>query len=105
MPLSIAHPSNGQTPKTVSADPAKQQRRVVRRLLRDLVALTGPVINDLATTPRSAPRRTQQTRVLFRRADRLSDADVDRLIREVGAGRLMAALDRWTQPRFTIATE
>jgi hypothetical protein len=98
MPLSIAHPSNGQTPKTVSADPAKQQRRVVRRLLRDLVAL-------LAATPRSAPRRTQQTRVLFRRADRLSDADVDRLIREVGAGRLMAALDRWTQPRFTIATE
>jgi hypothetical protein len=87
------------------ADPAKQQRRVVRRLLRDLVALAGPVVNDdLAGRSRKAPQRRPQ-RVLFRRADSLTDADLDRLIREIGAGRLMAALDRWTQPRFTVAAE
>jgi hypothetical protein len=102
MPLSIAHPTNGPTTKTVSADPAKQQRRVVRRLMRDLVALTGPVLNnDLAGRSRKPPRRSD--RVLFRK--NLTDADLDRLVREIGAARLMEAVDRWTAPQFAIAAE
>ena len=104
MPLSIAHPSNGQSPTPVNDDPAKLQRRVVRRLLRDLVALAGPVVtNDLAGRSRKPQRRPQ--RVLFRSANSLTDADLDQLVREIGAQRVLDAVDRWSQPRFTYAAE
>lgn len=104
MALSIAHPTNGQSPKTVSADPARQQRRVVRRLLRDLVALAGPVVSDDLAGRSRKPRRRPE-RVLFRSAESLTNADLERLIREIGANRLMAALDRWTRPHFAVAAE
>jgi hypothetical protein len=82
-----------------------KQRRALRKLLRDLVAFTGTAINDLAATPRKAPQSKRQ-RLLYRRADTLSDTDLDTLVTEIGAARLMATLDRWTQPSmFSVAAE
>jgi hypothetical protein len=44
--------------------------------------------------------------LLYRHADKLTDADLDRLVVEIGPARLMAALDRWTQPSlFSVAAE
>jgi hypothetical protein len=51
--------------------------------------------------PKQQPRR-----LLYRRADTLTDADRDRLVVEVGAAPLMAALDRLTQPNmFSVAAK
>jgi hypothetical protein len=87
----------GKTVKTV----AGQQRRVLRKLLRDLVAFTGTAINELAATPRKAPQPKRQ-RLLYRRADSLTDADLDALVSEIGIGRWWAAAERATQPQLPL---
>ena len=96
--------TNGQAPagKAVNG----QQKRALRKLLRDLVAFTGTAINDLAATPRKAPQPKRQ-RLLYRHADSLTDADLDRLVAELGVERVMRALDRLTQPSlpFAVVTE
>jgi hypothetical protein len=84
-------------PVATEAEPAKQ-RRMLRRLLRDLVAFTGASINELATPRRAA--QPERNRLLYRRADTLTDSDLDRLVAEIGATRLMAALDRLTKPEL-----
>jgi hypothetical protein len=87
--------TNGQAPagKTVTG----QQRRALRKLIRDLVA----AINDLAATPRKAPQRKRQ-RLLYRRADSLTDADLDRLVAEIGIEHVLRVLDRLTQPQLPL---
>jgi hypothetical protein len=82
-----------------------QQRRSLRKLIRGVLTVTGIAPNDLTATPRKAPQRNRD-RLLYRRADRLTDKDLDALVREIGAARLMSALDRWTQPSmFSVAAE
>ena len=96
------------SPQSLSASPARsitvngQQKRALRKLLRDLVAFTGTAINDLAATPRKAPQPKRQ-RLLYRHADSLTDADLDRLVAELGVERVMRALDRLTQPSLPFA--
>jgi hypothetical protein len=88
----------GQAPagKTVTG----QQRRALRKLLRDLVVFTGTAINDLAAVPRKAPQSKRQ-RLLYRRAV-LTDADLDVLVADIGIERWWAAAERATQPRFPL---
>ena len=104
-PSSSAPPTGGQDPagKTVNG----QQKRALNKLLRDLVAFTGTAITDLAAKPKVGKPKQQPTRLLYRRADTLTEADHDRLVVEVGAAPLMAALDRATQPPlpFMVAAE
>jgi hypothetical protein len=74
---------------------------LVRKLVRDLVAFAGTEISERKTRKaRSKPRR-----VLFRRANTLTEADLDTLIREIGVERMMTAFDRFTQPELSLAAE
>ena len=76
-----------------------QQRRALAKLLRDLVAFTGTAINDLSVVPRKASRPNQR-RLLYRRPDKLTDTDLDRLVVEIGIDRWCAAADRVTSPEL-----
>jgi hypothetical protein len=72
-----------------------------RRALRDLVTFTGVAINDLAVAPRKAPQPKRQ-RLLYRRADTLTDADLDALVAEIGIERWWSAAERITSPRLPL---
>jgi hypothetical protein len=107
-PFSKVPTSNGQAPaikaiKTVTgqADSVKQ-RRALRKLLRDLVCFAGVAAADLAATPRNKTSRRNRERLLYRNANSLTDTDIDRLVGEIGAARLMAALDRHTSPELPL---
>src|SRR4051812_43417971 len=90
------------TTTSQSSPPTSQQKRALTRLLRDLVAFGGVAVAEIAAKPRKAPRPTQRPpRLLYRKT--LTDDDLDRLCAELGADRLMAALDRWTL--FSVAAE
>jgi len=92
----------GNTAKTVTGQAESvKQRRALRKLLRDLVAFTGTAINDLAATPRKAPQPKRQ-RLLYRRADTLTDADLAVLVAEVGVDRIWRAVDKITQPKLPL---
>ena len=98
----VYSPSNlSATVTPVNGQAEKQRRRALRKLLRDLVAFTGTAINDLAATPRKTPQRNRE-RLLYRNANSLTDTDIDRLVREIGAARLMVALDRHTSPELPL---
>lgn|SRR5262245_65854087 len=86
-------------PVNAAVDPVKQSR-VLKRLLRDLITFTGVASADLANKPRK-PQQLKRRRVLYRRGD-ISDADLLLLINEIGAERLLAALDRATQPQLPL---
>lgn len=78
-----------------------QQKRALRRLLRDFVIVTGAAANDLAAaTPRKAPQSKRQ-RLLYRRAV-LTDADLDVLVADIGIERWWAAAERATQPQLPL---
>jgi hypothetical protein len=92
----------GNNVKTVTGQSESvKQRRALRKLLRDLVAFTGTAINDLAATPRKASQPKRQ-RLLYRRADSLTDADLDALVGEIGIDRWWAAAERVTQPQLPL---
>jgi hypothetical protein len=100
MPLSKVPTTNGQAHvKAVSgqADSVKQTR-ALRKLLRDLITFAGATANDLAATLRKAPQRKRQ-RLLYRRADTLSDDAVERIVSEIGVDRFWRAVDMLTQPQ------
>ena len=100
-PLSKVPTTNGQaagkTVKTVTG----QQRRALRKLIRDLVAFTGTAINDFAAMPRKAPQRKRQ-RLLYRRADTLSDDEVKSIVVELGPERVLRVVDKLTQPQLPL---
>jgi hypothetical protein len=75
-----------------------QQWRALRILLRGLVAF----INDLAPSPRKAPQRKRQ-RLLYRRADTLSDDEVRSIVLELGAERVLHVVDKLTSPQLVAA--
>ena len=75
------------------------QRRVLLRLLRDLVAFTGTAITEVAATPRKASRRTQH-RLLYRRAGTFTNDEVRRVVLELGPARVLRAIDELTQPQL-----
>jgi hypothetical protein len=85
-----------KTVVTGQGDPAKQ-RRALRKLIRDLVAFTGCSVAAFAATPRRAPQSKRQ-RVLYRRADTLTDDEVRRIVVELGPNRVLRVVDRLTQP-------
>ena len=85
---------------TVSADSVRQ-KRALRKLLRDLVAFTGTAINDLEAAPRKTPQRKRQ-RLLYRRADTLSDDEVKSLVIELGPERVLRVVDRVTAPELPL---
>ena len=91
--------TNGQSSagKTVTG----QQRRALRKLIRDLVAFTGTAINDFAAMPRKAPQRKRQ-RLLYRRADTLSDDEVKSIVVEVGPERVLRVVDKLTSPQLPL---
>jgi hypothetical protein len=94
---STARPSNGQLTKIVTGqDPAKQ-RRALRKLIRDLVAFTGCAVDAFAAAPRKAPQRKRQ-RLLYRKANTLTDDEVKRIVVELGPDRVLRVVDRLTQP-------
>jgi hypothetical protein len=92
----------------VQLDPVKQQHRVLKRLLRrllhDLIVVTGTSVADLASKPRRQPRQTKR-RVLYRRGDSYTDADLFQVMDEIGAERILSALDAYTQPQQLVAAE
>src|SRR5262249_55492659 len=78
-----------------------QQSRAVRKLIRDLIAFTGTAISELAASPRKAPQH-KRPRLLYRRADTLSDDEVKSIVVELGPDRVLSALDRATQPQLPL---
>jgi hypothetical protein len=92
--------SSKPAPGQASPDPVKQSR-VLKRLFRDLVAFTGCAAAELASKPRKV-RQPKRRRVLYGRGD-LSDADLLQLINEIGAERILKALDALTQPQLFAA--
>src|SRR5262245_52045999 len=89
--------TNGQAPAGKTA--TGQQRRALRKLLRDLVAFTGTAIHDLAAAPRKAPR---QKRLLCCRADTLSDDEVKSIISKLGPERVLRVVDKLTSPEMPL---
>jgi hypothetical protein len=95
----------------VAATPLKnndngKQKRALRKLLRDLVAFTGTAISELEAAPRSkAPPRVVHQRLFYRRAETLTDGEIDRIVETTGVPRVWRALDRLTQPQFPLAAE
>jgi hypothetical protein len=96
--VSMRTATNGQEP---AGGKTEQQRRALRRLLRDLVAFTGTAVNDLAAAPRKAPQQ-KRPRLLYRRANTLTDADLDVLVADIGVDRWWAAAERATQPQLPL---
>jgi len=92
----LNHDSSGPTSPADTKE-ASKRRRLVRKLLGDLAAFTGVAVGELAATPPKVPRR-RSNRVLFRRADTLTDIDLDRLVAEIGLGRWWSAFERATRP-------
>jgi hypothetical protein len=82
----------GNVPKVQVAVTA-QQKRVLRRLLRDLEA----AINELAVAPRKAPPR-KRSRLLYRRANTLTDAEVGSIVVELDPERVLHIVDKLTAP-------
>jgi hypothetical protein len=80
---------------------AVKQRRLLNRLVKDLVAFTGTAITDLTRKPK-APRCQRKRRLLYRRANDLTEADLDALIGEIGFDRLWRALDRYASPSLPL---
>jgi hypothetical protein len=76
------------------------QQRILRRLLRDLVAFTGTAIT--ASKPRKAPQRKRE-RLLYRQAATYADGEIEKIVVELGPERVLAALDRVTQPQLPLA--
>jgi hypothetical protein len=77
------------------------QRRVLKRLLRDLITFTGTSLADVASKPK--PPRQIKHRVLYRRGDSFTDADLFQVIDEIGAKRMLTALDAYTRPQLVAA--
>ena len=100
-PLSKVPTTNGQAAGKTVNTVTGQQRRALRKLIRDLVAFTGTAINDFAAMPRKAPQRKRQ-RLLYRRADTLSDDEVTRLVIELDPERILRVVDRLTQPQLPL---
>ncbi len=71
------------------------ERRALRRLLRAVMAFVG---ND-PPKPSSNKRR----RLLYRSPRSLTDADLDRLVIEIGADRWWSAAERATRPHAIAA--
>ena len=92
--------TNGQSSagKTVTG----QQRRALRKLIRDLVAFTGTAINDLAAAPHSKTPQRKRQRLLYRRADTLSDDEVKSIVVEVGPERVLRVVDKLTSPQLPL---
>jgi len=95
----IPHVASGVA--KVQAPVTAQQRRALRKLLRDLVAFTGTAINDLAVAPRKAPQHKRQ-RLLYRRADTLSDDEVKSIVVELGPERVPHVVDKLTSPELPL---
>jgi hypothetical protein len=96
--LNYTFPTTNAT--TTEAVVAKQ-RRALRKLLRDLITFSGVAANDLAAKSRKAPKSKRQ-RLLYRRAGSLTDADLDKLVAEIGIDRWWAAAERATQPQLPL---
>jgi hypothetical protein len=84
---------------------AIKQRRLLNKLVKDLVAFTGTALTDIANKPRKAPSQRKCSRLLYRRAGELTESDLDALIVEIGLDRLWRALDRATQPQLPQAAQ
>jgi hypothetical protein len=82
------------------ADPVKQ-KRALRKLLRDLIAFSGSAINDLAAAPRKTPQRNRH-RLLYRRADTLSDDEIKTIVVELGPERVLRVVDKLTSPELPL---
>jgi hypothetical protein len=96
--VNTSPPRNGQVPDAI------KQRRLLNKLVKDLVAFTGTALTDIASKPK-APRCQRKQRLLYRKASNLTEADLDVLVAEIGPERLWRALDRYTQPHFSFAAE
>jgi hypothetical protein len=76
-----------------------KQRRALRKLLRDLVAFAGVAAVNLASAPRKTPQRNRE-RLLYRRADTLSDDEVKSIVVALGPERVLRAVDKLTAPEL-----
>jgi len=75
-----------------------QQKRALRRLLRDLVA----AVNDLPATPTKASSLRKCPRLLYRRADTLTDDEVKSIVAEIGVERIWRIVDKLTAPELPL---
>lgn len=76
-----------------------QQRRLLRRLFRDLVTFAGVAASDLAAPPRPQCKRS---RLLYRKGDTLTPDEVTRIVVEIGPERVLRAVDKLTQPTLPL---
>lgn len=79
---------------------------------RQALALTGASTGYLSTVVRLTPEEREQVRrgklalAVFHKCRReMSAVELDRLVAQLGAERVMAALDRFTRPQFKFAAE
>jgi hypothetical protein len=72
-------------------------------LVKDLVAFAGTAITDVTVKQQRKAAQPGRRRLLYRRE--LSEADLDRLVAEIGFDRLWRAVDRATQPELRLAAE
>jgi hypothetical protein len=102
-----------------TSQPPPTGLKALRRMLRGQPAkIRGKVAAQIVTgewpyqpSPAEAARIVEtHARVvhaaLGRHPKPVSDAEIDRLVKRIGPDRLMAALDRWTQPSmFSVTAE
>jgi hypothetical protein len=88
--------SLGQVPG--QADQVKSKR--LRRLARNLITFSRAAASELA--PKRCSTAQPKRRLLYRRADNLTNSDLDRLVVEVGIGRWRAAAERYTHPQLPL---
>ena len=77
------------------------QHRLLRKLIRDLVAFTGTAITESASKPSKTPQR-KHDRLLYRKAATYSDGEIEKIVAELGPERVLAAFDRATQPQLPL---
>ena len=84
-------------PEPTPVQPDARQRRALRRLLRDVMHFIG------SEPPKPLSSSKVKRRLLYRSARSLTDADLDRLVTEIGIERWWAAAERATSPTTTAA--
>jgi len=92
-------------PSPINGQPgAVKQRRLLNKLICNLVAYTGGELADIASKQRRSrdPNKPSKRRLLYRRAADLTDADLEVLVVTIGFDRLWRALDRHASPRLPL---
>jgi hypothetical protein len=82
---------------------ARVRAQAGAKLVRGEFAYEAPTVPQAARIVGTSAQRIHAA--LGHQPKPPTDAEIDRLVAKLGAERVMAALDRWTEPRFAFAAE